>query len=343
MTPARGTPRTGHPAGRGGRAERQGVGVFARAARPAGYPGTVSRAHDDPRSFDSTPTVRLGREPVSERHRPTARGLAEGTPQPIQGALDDLDDDVPTPVSPDEADTGLSLDTPTADHTAVTDGPDPDGEPGGPDWLVAEDAPLDRDATERELLAAIASGDETSRTVYADWLEERSEHARAGFLRIEQLVTRLGPGDPRFDACTRQLRELMQHIDPAWRARVARPPIEGCPSFAFRCPQRWDALARTEREEVRRCGTCRKHIHYFDNVDDARAAARAGHCVAIDLGSERWENDLIDLGTCCPSCARRVVSSAQFCPHCGEPFHTRPRLTLGMLAAPDDDPDGSAS
>lgn len=301
----------------------------------------MSRVDDKPRNFDSTPTVRLGRVPVSERERPTARGLAEGTPRPHEGALDDLDDDVPTPVSPDDADTGLSLDTPTADHTAVTVAPAPDGEPGRAAWLVAEDAPLDRDATERELLAAIASGDETSRTVYADWLEERSEHARAGFLRIEQLVTRLGPGDPRFDACTRQLRELMQHIDPAWRARVARPPIEGCPAFAFRCPQRWDALARTEREDVRRCGTCRKHVRYYDNVDDARAAARAGRCVAIDPGSERWENDLVDLGTRCPSCARCVVSSAQFCPHCGDPFHTRPRLALGMLAAPDDEPDGA--
>ncbi|HSK01921.1 MAG TPA: TIGR02996 domain-containing protein [Kofleriaceae bacterium] len=308
----------------------------------------MSRADDDPLNFDSTPTGRLGIAGEAGRGRRSGRGLADGTPRPIQGVLDDLDldDDVPTPVSPDEQDTGLLLDTPTAEHTAVEVGPARDDEPLRGDWPIAEDAPLDRDATERELLAAIASGDETSRAVYADWLEERSEHARAGFLRIEQLVARLGPGDPRFDACTRQLRELMQHIDPAWRARVARPPIEGCPSFAFRCPQRWDALARTEREDVRHCGTCRKHVHYFDRVDDARAAARAGHCVAIDLGSERWEDDLVDLGTRCASCARRVVSSAQFCPHCGEPFHTRPRLTLGMLAMPDDDddddePDGS--
>jgi uncharacterized protein (TIGR02996 family) len=305
----------------------------------------MSRADDDPLSFDSTPTGRFGLDGVSARGRRSGPGLAEGTPQPIQGGLDDLEgdleDDLPTPVSPDEQDTGLLLDTPTAEHTAVA-GPDHGDEPGRGDGPIAEDAPLDRDATERELLAAIASGDETSRAVYADWLEERSEHARAGFLRIEQLVARLGPGDPRLDACTRQLRELMQHIDPAWCARVARPPIEGCPSFAFRCPRRWDALARTEREDVRHCGTCRKHVHYFESVDAARAAARAGHCVAIDLGAERWEHDLVDLGTRCASCARRVVSRAQFCPHCGDPFHTRPHLTLGMLAGPDDDePDGS--
>jgi uncharacterized protein (TIGR02996 family) len=291
----------------------------------------VSRADDDPLSFDNTPTGRIGHAAPSERGRRTVPGLAEGTPPPIQGALDDLDDDVPTPVdelptpvSPGEVDASFLFELSTAEHA-----PSPIG-------LIEEDAPLDRDATERELLAAIASGDETSRTVYADWLEERSEHARAGLLRMEQLVARLSPGDPRFDACTRQLRELMQHIDPAWCARVARPPIEGCPAFAFRCPQRWDALARTEHEDVRHCGTCRKHVYYFDSVDDARAAARAGRCVAIALGSERWEADLVEAGTRCPSCARRVVSSAQFCPHCGEPFHTRPHLTLGMLAEPDD-------
>jgi uncharacterized protein (TIGR02996 family) len=187
-----------------------------------------------------------------------------------------------------------------------------------PIGLIEENAPLDRDDTERALLAAIASGDEGSRLVYADWLEERSEHARAGFLRIEQVVARLAPDDPRLDACTRQLRELMQHIDPGWRARVARPPIERCPVFEFRCPKRWDALALTEQEDVRHCGTCARDVYYFESVDDARDAAREGHCVAIDLGSERWEDDFVDIGTRCCGCSRRIVSSARFCPHCGE-------------------------
>jgi uncharacterized protein (TIGR02996 family) len=193
--------------------------------------------------------------------------------------------------------------------------------------LLEENAPLDRDATERALLAAIATGDEGSRLVYADWLEERSEHARAGYLRLEQLVSRLAPSDPRIDACTRQLRELMQHIDAGWRARVARPPIEGCPAFDFRCPKRWDALALTDQATVRHCGTCAKHVHYFENVDDAREAAREGHCVAIGLGSERWEDDFVDIGTRCWSCSRRIVSNARFCPHCGAGLH---RTTVQM-------------
>jgi uncharacterized protein (TIGR02996 family) len=183
--------------------------------------------------------------------------------------------------------------------------------------LIEEDAPLDRDAAERGLLAAIAAGDEAARLRYADWLEQRDEHARAGFLRIEQLVSRLSPGDPRYEACTRQLRELVQHVDAAWRARVARPPIEGCPAQTARCPRRWDALARTDREDVRHCGPCGKRVTFFESVDEAREAARRGEHVAIDLGAERWENDLVDPGVRCGSCARRVVSTARYCPHCG--------------------------
>jgi uncharacterized protein (TIGR02996 family) len=183
--------------------------------------------------------------------------------------------------------------------------------------LIEEDAPLDRDAAERGLLAAIAAGDEAARLRYADWLEQRNEHARAGFLRIEQLVSRLAPGDPRYEACTRQLRELVQHVDVAWRARVARPPIEGCSAQTARCPRRWDALARTDREDVRHCGPCGKRVTFFETVDEAREAARRGEHVAIDLGAERWENDLVDPGVRCDRCARRVVSTARYCPHCG--------------------------
>jgi uncharacterized protein (TIGR02996 family) len=241
-------------------------------------------------SFDTSPTGPFGNQavtrPVPEMAELAAR--AEGTPRPHRAQPD------------------------------VHEGPTVERQPI-PIGLIEENAPLDRDETERGLLAAIASGDEGSRLVYADWLEERSEHARAGFLRL--------------DACTRQLRELMQHIDPDWRARVARPRIERCPAFAFRCPQRWDALALTDREEVRHCGACAKDVYYFESVDDARDAARDGHCVAIDLGSERWENDFVDIGTRCSSCSRRIISSARYCPHCGEPLHrSMPMATVGRLA-----------
>lgn len=183
---------------------------------------------------------------------------------------------------------------------------------------IAESAPLDRDATERSLLAAIATGDEVSRLTYADWLEARGEHERASFLRVELLVSRMASGDPRHEACTRQLRDLVPHVDPDWRARVARPSIEGCRATTSRCPRRWDALTRTEREAVRYCGGCASNVYYFESVDEARDAALRGACVAIDLGAERWDDDLVDFGTQCARCARRVVTYARYCPHCGD-------------------------
>jgi uncharacterized protein (TIGR02996 family) len=206
-----------------------------------------------------------------------------------------------------------------------------------PPGLIEEDAPLDRNPDERGMLAAIAAGDETSRLIYADWLEDQDEHARAGYLRIEQLVSRLAPDDPRYAACTRQLRELAQHVDADWRARVARPPIEGCASADARCPRRWDALARTDREAIRRCGPCAKQVHYFETVDEARDAARRGTCVAIDLGAERWENDLNDLGTRCDGCARHVVSTARYCPHCGATVRKSEELEVRVIQVGDDD------
>lgn len=255
---------------------------------------------DAPITFDTSPTddvaARLRAE-VDRSRRPTPI-LRRGTPQPVPP---------PTLPSLDSIDAGDSLDSLTVEHLPLPP-------------LLEEGAPLDRDPTEGALLAAIASGDEPSRAIYADWLEERGEHARAGYLRMELVTAKLALTDPRFEGCTRQLRELAQHIDPDWRARVARPVIERCPQFAFRCPQRWDALALTDREDIRRCGSCAKDVHYFETVDDAREAARAGHCVAIDLGSERWEDDLVDFGTRCSSCSRRVVSRARFCPHCGLSF-----------------------
>ena len=218
------------------------------------------------------------------------------------------------------------------DGTTLGKTPFPDVLPPG---LIEEDAPLDRDPDERGMLAAIAAGDETSRLIYADWLEDQDEHARAGYLRIEQLVSRLAPDDPRYAACTRQLRELAQHVDADWRARVARPPIEGCAAADARCPRRWDALARTDREAVRRCGPCGKQVHYFETVDEARDAAQRGACVAIDLGAERWENDLVDLGTRCDGCARRVVSTARYCPHCGASARRSEELEVPVINVDD--------
>lgn len=160
--------------------------------------------------------------------------------------------------------------------------------------------------------------DDDARMVYADWLEERGERARAAFLRTELELAGMSPDAPRFRGLTAQLRDYVQHIDYAWRTRVARPSVEGCKQFDFACPQRWDAMLATAREDVRHCGSCRRDVYYFPTVDHARSAARMGHCVAIDVTSPRWENDLQEPGLVCRHCAEKVTTSARFCPHCGQ-------------------------
>jgi uncharacterized protein (TIGR02996 family) len=341
---------------------RLAPGVFPRAARLGGSPLAMAGIDDEAEAigFETSPTGRFGIAAVSERERATLPMRAQGTPRRITApiaspAAAPSTCEFSVPTIPDALFDGAS---PLFDGaSSLFDGPTLDGTPlpgdlaglleeRGPLEIEADEPdappPIDDESAELALLAAISAGDESSRLVYADWLEARDDHARAGFLRIEQLVSRLPPRDPRREACTRQLRELAPHVDPAWRARVARPPVEGCPKAAARCPTRWDALARTERDEVRYCGTCARHVQYFESVDEARAAARQGRCVAIDLGAERWENDLVDLGTRCWSCARRIVSSARYCPHCGEVARSLAQLRAGADDDADADADGDA-
>jgi uncharacterized protein (TIGR02996 family) len=58
------------------------------------------------------------------------------------------------------------------------------------------------------------------------------------------------------------------------------------------CPQRWDRLAPTGADGVRHCSACRRDVHYCTTIDQARAAAQRGGCVAVDLQVRRRQNDL---------------------------------------------------
>jgi hypothetical protein len=59
-------------------------------------------------------------------------------------------------------------------------------------------------------------------------------------------------------------------------------PIENCP-LEFVCIREWDWLRRTRRDDVRHCSQCQRDVHLC--VDDAaiKAAAEAGHCIAIPI------------------------------------------------------------
>jgi uncharacterized protein (TIGR02996 family) len=63
-------------------------------------------------------------------------------------------------------------------------------------------------------------GDETSRLVYADWLDDRDD-PRGPYLRAEAEWARTGKKE-------KALRELAKALDPVWVARVSRPPVGIC-------------------------------------------------------------------------------------------------------------------
>jgi uncharacterized protein (TIGR02996 family) len=151
----------------------------------------------------------------------------------------------------------------------------------------------------RAILAAPA--DDTPLLVYADWLDDRGDPDSAAMSEF----LRLTAGPPSPDAA-RRLHELAAGLDPDWLAVVSRLPVENCRGkrddararrpmpfrFDFLCDRRWEGLRSTDDPAVRHCDGCGEDVYYCDSITVARGHARQGHCVAIDLGVIRRDNDL---------------------------------------------------
>jgi len=185
----------------------------------------------------------------------------------------------------------LELDLPVP--PAIDDEPTLDRAPLGRPATRPPPPPIGRDPVETRLLAAIASRDEASRHVYADWLEQRGELHRAEFLRVQQELVAIAPDDPQFPDRSARLRELAEMLDVGWRFTVARPAIERCDvKFEFQCPKEWGALARTNQPHVRYCSSCQRQVHYAISIDLARQLATRGECVVVDIVPLRRRGDL---------------------------------------------------
>jgi uncharacterized protein (TIGR02996 family) len=69
-------------------------------------------------------------------------------------------------------------------------------------------------------------GDDTSRLVYADWLEDQGDPqdlARAEFIRVQIELSRLAPGDPRQQGLLRQRqRQLLDQHREVWLGQLPR-------------------------------------------------------------------------------------------------------------------------
>jgi uncharacterized protein (TIGR02996 family) len=145
--------------------------------------------------------------------------------------------------------------------------------------------------------------------IYADWLEEQGDAvstAKAEFLRLT-VERASGPTKKgRRRARKKRLQALAATLDTDWLVVVSRLPIENCqgkraraaprrfslPTFDYRCDRRWEDLRATDDRAVRFCDACQHNVHYCDTIMAARKHASAGHCIAVDLGVIRREDDL---------------------------------------------------
>jgi uncharacterized protein (TIGR02996 family) len=192
-----------------------------------------------------------------------------------------------------------------------------------------------QEPVEHALLQAIATGDDASRVVYADWLEQQGDVVRAAFLRVQEELRGARPGDAAFSAQASRLAALADQIDVGWRIKIASASVERCGvAFDLRCPMKWSALQPTGRDGVRHCTGCKQDVYYALSVGEARAFAKQGHCVALDAGSARWRNDLAGpFGKrVCERCNLDIGDAyrAEDCPSCG--FEAERYATVGMIA-----------
>ena len=138
--------------------------------------------------------------------------------------------------------------------------------------------------------------DDTTRLVYADWLDEQDDPtatAKAEFLRLECRMALAPEASLNRIRWQRKLQTLAVNLAPDWLAHVSHPRLEACRlQFVFQCPARWDKLTPTAAPRVRFCEGCRQTVHYCDTLDEARRHAQSGNCVAVSLALVRKGGDL---------------------------------------------------
>ncbi len=135
--------------------------------------------------------------------------------------------------------------------------------------------------------------DDTTRLVYADWLDERDDpesKMKARFLRAT--VTLLEPDrtDAEREARRQELQPLAAKLPTDWLAVVSRLAVESCGAkraasdlwaryqrqFDFVCDKRWDELKVTEDTATRLCEECKENVHYCDTITVRANTRRKG-------------------------------------------------------------------
>ena len=63
------------------------------------------------------------------------------------------------------------------------------------------------------------------------------------------------------------------------------PKIRNC-EFAFKCPNDWDRLEPTDKQNTRHCSECRTTVYYCSDDREFIEHAILGHCVAKEYPSD---------------------------------------------------------
>ena len=127
---------------------------------------------------------------------------------------------------------------------------------------------LSSDTTEHALLATLRArpGDELTRMVYGDWLEQRGQLANAEFVRAHGI-----------DDAT-----VLATTDASWRAITSHARIDRC--IGNDCPRLWSALEPADGDELaRRCSHCQKTARYCTTPGEARRAELRGELIVLDV------------------------------------------------------------
>ncbi len=80
---------------------------------------------------------------------------------------------------------------------------------------------------ESAFLTAIDEGDDDTLPVYADWLEEQGDDARAAFLRVQEVTRKLTHNRKAFLPAARSAVALGSTLPRGWVGRVSRPYLSG--------------------------------------------------------------------------------------------------------------------
>src|SRR4051812_32193326 len=97
--------------------------------------------------------------------------------------------------------------------------------------------------------------DDTTRLVYADWLEEQGDETaarKAEFLRLELRMAQFPEQSLNRIRWIKKMQQLAGRLEAGWLAQVSHPKLEQCRlQFQFECPKQWERLTATDDVKVR--------------------------------------------------------------------------------------------